>query len=319
MRAGLSSSRHERFAFTLVELLVVIAIIGVLVAMLLPAVQAAREAARRMQCGNNLKQIGIAVHGYHNALKQLPPGSFWTYDPGHFPPPQTIDRKGTILVHLLPYIEQQALFNSFNFKIKNVDETLITGSTKKVVETVIPAYTCPSDYDTIWGSRACHSYAASRGPTTTPNNGACNCSHSWNAYATATGDDPKFAGPFTRIHFNNTFTEIRDGLTKTIFFGEVRPRCSIHAQQGWATSNNGNGYASTLYPINIDTCDDANPDPCRRPCNWNLEAGFKSAHPGGAHFLMGDGSVHFVAESIDHQTYQYLGQKDDRQPITQSF
>jgi len=68
----------------------------------------------------------------------------------------------------------------------------------------------------------------------------------------------------------------------------------------------GNGYCTTIIPINYDTCNDQAPDNCARPCNWNTETGFKSSHPGGAHFLFGDGSVHLVQQTIDHQTYQYL-------------
>ena len=106
-------------------------------------------------------------------------------------------------------------------------------------------------------------------------------------------------------------SEITDGLSNTILFGEVRPRCSEHARNGWAMTNDGNGFCTTLIPINYDTCNENAPDPCHRPCNWTTEVGFKSAHPGGAQFLMGDGSVQWLPQSIDHQTYQYLGGKSD--------
>ena len=100
-------------------------------------------------------------------------------------------------------------------------------------------------------------------------------------------------------------------LSKTIFFGEVRPQCSQHVRGGWVASNNGNGYCTTLIPINFDTCNDRAPDPCHRSCNSNTEVGFKSNHPGGANFLIGDGSVQFLEEAIDHQMYQYLGAMND--------
>jgi hypothetical protein len=112
---------------------------------------------------------------------------------------------------------------------------------------------------------------------------------------------------------------VTDGLSKTIFFGEVRPRCSQHAQNGWTSSNDGNGYCSKLIPINFDTCNDNSPDFCHRSYNWNAEVGFRSAHAGGAHFLFGDGAVHLLAESIDHQMYQYLGAKNDGQPVRLDF
>ena len=133
-------------------------------------------------------------------------------------------------------------------------------------------------------------------------------------------DSPgNFAGPFTRIGTAAGLQQVSDGLSKTIFFGEVRPACSEHASNGWATSNNGNGYCTTLIPINFDTCNEDAADPCQRPCNWNTEVGFKSAHPGGAQFLLGDGSIRFLPEDIDHQAYQYLGAKNDGQPIAINF
>ena len=81
-------------------------------------------------------------------------------------------------------------------------------------------------------------------------------------------------------------------------------------------ANNGNGLFSTIIPINTNTCDEANPDPCKRPCNWNLDFGYKSLHPGGALFLMGDNSVQFFPQSIDHWTYQWLGTIDDGHAAT---
>ena len=110
-------------------------------------------------------------------------------------------------------------------------------------------------------------------------------------------------------------SQITDGLSKTIFMGEVRVPCSVHAQAGWAFTNNGNGYCTTLIPINYDTCTDTAPDPCHRSCTWNTDVGFKSAHPGGAQFLFGDGSVRLLQDAIDLQMYQYLGAKADGQII----
>jgi hypothetical protein len=90
-------------------------------------------------------------------------------------------------------------------------------------------------------------------------------------------------------------------------------------REGWAYTNNGNGYCTTIIPINYDTCKEQASDPCARPCNWNTEVGFKSAHSGGAFFLFGDGSVHFLQQTIDHQTYQYLGAKSDGNIISTDF
>jgi prepilin-type N-terminal cleavage/methylation domain-containing protein/prepilin-type processing-associated H-X9-DG protein len=302
-------------AFTLVELLVVITIIAILIALLLPAVQAAREAARRMQCANNLKQIGVALHGYHDTFRCFPPGSIYTLQNPNY----DWAWKGTVLVRILPYIEQKALHDRFDFS-QPINGQTFPGTTTLIQSTPIAVYRCPSDVrPDVLNGVALHNYAASHGPSAHANNDVCSCStyDTWNAYALAPYDDPtNFAGPFSRLGTCTKATDIRDGLSNTIFFGEVRPLCSIHNQQGWATSNNGQGLVSTLVPINYDSC---NPNPgmdpdgqsCHSFCNWNMELGFKSLHPGGAQFLMGDGSVHFFLETIDHWTYQYLGAKAD--------
>src|SRR5690606_640264 len=129
-------SAISRRGFTLVELLVVIAIIGILVAMLLPAVQAAREAARRSQCKNNLKQIGLAVFTYEDTFKCLPPGGIWSSSSG-------AAKKGSALVRLLPFIEQKPLYDAIDFNKKNVDGALMPGTTEKVASQLIPTYICP--------------------------------------------------------------------------------------------------------------------------------------------------------------------------------
>jgi prepilin-type N-terminal cleavage/methylation domain-containing protein/prepilin-type processing-associated H-X9-DG protein len=308
--------------FTLVELLVVITIIGILIALLLPAVQAAREAARRMKCSNNLKQIGVALHNYECQSGVYPPGAFWGGNYTH--------HKGSILVHILPQIEQQALYASFDFSQPVVDGQTLRGTTTPIGSIIVSVYICPSDNhpgviatpahapsQIVGGRVALHNYAASAGPTPMIDNGACSCAEGakWNAYATSAFDAAYFTGAFTRMNISLRPADFHDGLSNTIFFGEIRPLCSWHNDSGWATSNNGNGYSHTLIPINYDTCNDASPNNCRRPCNWNTETGFRSTHPGGAQFLLGDGSVQFLGESIDFQTYQRLGDRRDGKSI----
>ena len=323
----------KRRGFTLVELLVVIAIIGILIALLLPAVQAAREAARRMQCSNNLKQIGLAVLSYEDNHGTLPPGAFW------YPIEGTGITKqgGPILVHLLPFVEQRMLYDLFSFDVVSTDVEIYAKKGpdgKSIASTPISAYICPSDthggqikaegdaYDGVPDAYvAAHNYSASRGPSGLSNNSGCSCSHPFNAYAIesySTADrSADFPGPFSRRGYPVRLNAITDGLSNTIFFGEVRPECSVHAGNGWATTNNGNGYCSTIIPINYDSCKHSGGNGCQRYCNWNVADGFKSNHPGGAQFLYGDGSAHFLRQDIDHQMYQYLGAKADGQTIAE--
>lgn len=300
------SVRHKspRCAFTLVELLVVIAIIGILVGLLLPAVQAAREAVRRMSCSNNLKQLGLAIHNFESANKRLPPGAIWS---------SSGNKKGSVLIYLLPYLEQENLYQQFDLTKPNTDEQVFPNSSQMIGATSVPVFVCPSDnHPTNPYGFAMHNYAASRGPTELYENSSCYCDYAWKSLAQAPLDHPtNFAGPFTRVGTRIRLSEISDGLSTTLFFGEVRPKFSEHVRNGWAQSNNGNGYCSTLIPINYDTSNDSSSDPCRRSFNWNTEVGFKSAHTGGANFLIGDGSIQFISASIDHTTYQGLGAKQD--------
>lgn len=312
---SLPRHRSTQFGFTLVELLVVIAIIGVLVALLLPAVQAARESARRATCINNLKQIGLAVWNYEDSHKRLPPGAVWQ-------PSKNVTR-GSVYVYLLPYLEQGTVYDRIDLKDKNVEKQRLVPGGPRIAEVEIETILCPSDpplSNDPAPKKAKFNYAASRGPTELYPNPAAKCDHEWEDFAIAPLDDGRnFAGPFTRVGVAAKASQVADGLSNTIFFGEVRPECSQHAQAGWLDSNNGNGYCSTIIPINYDTCDDGSDDPCHRSYNWNTAAGFKSYHSGGANFLLGDGSVHFLEEGIDHNAYQALGGKSEGAVINESI
>jgi prepilin-type N-terminal cleavage/methylation domain-containing protein/prepilin-type processing-associated H-X9-DG protein len=308
----------RRLAFTLVELLVVIVIIGILVSLLLPAVQAARESARRTQCTNNLHQLGIGLAAYESANNIFPPGARWYGD-------NNGGNRGNILMTILPFIEQLMIYEQFDFS-KVTDGQTFGSSTRMIGATIIPTYVCPSDLNSdLYNGRACANYAASNGPSAQINSSACSCPNygDWNQFALAPYCNPDdYAGPFMRSGVIatrrgvTTAVEVRDGLSNTIFFGETRRGCSGHEAAGWAWSNDGNGLVATLYPINYDSCHaDPSPDGCSQPRNWNTELGFKSRHPGGAQFLFGDGAVHFLEQSIDHWTYQYLGAKADGQTV----
>lgn len=312
--------KTRRFAFTLVELLVVIAIIGILIALLLPAVQAAREAARRMSCANRLKQLGLALHNYHDTYKAFPFGTRQD-DPANTLPnrPWTAGdhRKGSMLVKLLPYIEQAPLYEKLDFKFDvNVQlATLGFGPGEP------PTIRCPSDTYVNTG-RGQSSYAPSMGNQRMPGR---SCSvYPGNNFGTgptghgSTGSGQNISGVFGRwCWWSAKFRDIRDGTSSVIMMGEILPYCGDHHRGGW---NNPNAlWTATTAPINFPTCRDVPPgfagtDGCNADGNWQTSQGFKSKHPGGAQFVFCDGSVHFLAETINYITYQRLGDRRDGQP-----
>ena len=332
------SKGAQRKAFTLVELLVVIAIIGVLVGLLLPAVQAAREAARRMSCQNNLKQLGLAMHTYHDTHKKLPMNWFDVYG----------GKNLTVFVGILPYIEQSALFNGIDMTVtKNITVYPVNG--KPVGQHVIPTFQCPSDPaaylpDPSTGyARA--SYAPSIGAQWMESAAGCNLATTAGAYPSGQGldsnndgEDPfnrgnvrsdygnqNVSGPFGRGYFtpySANFRELQDGTSNTILVGEVRSDCQLYSPWGWSWPESL--WYATTAPINFPTCPNSKSfgsAPCfsNNSNNWNAIFGFKSLHTGGAQFVFGDGSIRFVTESIDRLTYARLGDKQDGGVVGSEF
>lgn len=322
-----------RKGFTLVELLVVIAIIGILVGLLLPAVQAAREAARRMQCSNNLKQLGLSLHMYNDTFKRFPgataslPGIADTVGGNGQPWSAGGWRKGSQVVKLLPYIEQTALYNAIPMDL-DVEAWFATvqpagrpfaGIMPRTFQ--VSTFVCPSDppsrVDIAVGN-----YGCSMGSQAMPANGAA-CTLYPNHINGVTGhgssnNPANISGVFSRFHWSAKLGDITDGTSNTIAMGEIRPNCADHHNNGW---HNGNSlWTSTVPPVNYNTCrGEAGGSPATgaRTCNsfdvWMTSQGFKSKHTGGAQFVLCDGSVHFVSQSVDYQTYQILGARADGQ------
>jgi prepilin-type N-terminal cleavage/methylation domain-containing protein/prepilin-type processing-associated H-X9-DG protein len=319
-------TRQRRSGFTLVELLVVIAIIGVLIGLLLPAVQSAREAARRSACTNNLKQLGLGLQTYHDSNNKFPPGGIWYTNNTNAK--NWSKNRGSLLYYILPFIEQSTLQDAFDdsktIAYQQFSTAPASGS-PYIAGTLVTSFRCPSDDSSPYndvsingiapGNLATFSYSASKGPSRTGNNPAGQCSEraAWDAYKLSASDRTP-AGPFTRLgrFYECAVTDVKDGLSKTIFMGEVRPDCTFHISRGWAHASCTQGMISTIYPINYDSCTrDKSNGNCAWWSNWSTEFAFKSRHPGGCQFVFGDGSVHFLQENVDHQTYQYLGGKDD--------
>jgi prepilin-type N-terminal cleavage/methylation domain-containing protein len=328
--------KRNHKGFTLVELLVVIAIIGVLVALLLPAVQAAREAARRMSCGNNMKQLGLAVHTYANTFKEQFPIGTRDQDPANNPGnrPWTggNHRKGSVLVKILPYMEQTPLFESLDFRFDVYAQLNTLGydnGGKRIAN-----FICPSDGTTsgkLNRDRQYFNYATSIGNQNMPGRGWCNeyPDNSFNTRANgvlggnlfrngATGhgsrnDGINISGAFSRYSWSVGFNDILDGTANTIMMGEILPSCGDHHRGGWYNPNAL--WTATTAPINYNTCGKDqqldNQQNCNDFRNWQTSQGFKSDHPAGAQFVLCDASVQFIAESIDYLNYQRLGDRRD--------
>ena len=318
--------QNKQSGFTLVELLVVIAIIGVLIALLLPAVQAAREAARRIKCSNNLKQYGLALHNYHDIHKSFPPGGTdWGQGP-----------RISWQVRVLPFTEQNTIYDQLDMSLPEVPFQIINVGTQQLEarRAQVPYAMCPDDTaEPIYEEWAQTSYTGSVGSQlVNSNNSSCN---TWiapgvnydadrgNVDSGSTRTNALLSGVFNRIGTTGliTFASIRDGTSNTIMVGEILGDCSEHKQGWWSNDGMGNAHASTSAPLNtLTTCALSEAEATKRgyinpECfnwnNWNYSWGFRSYHPAGANFLLGDGSVHFIASEVDYETYQKLGGRND--------
>ncbi|MCR9116241.1 MAG: DUF1559 domain-containing protein [bacterium] len=286
--------QERRGGFTLVELLVVIAIIGVLIALLLPAVQAAREAARRTSCTNNLKQFGLALHNYHDTNQKFPIGG------KHGEP------RDTWWHHTLPYVEQNNLYEKINFNGTGCCTALGTGGATTVV---IDASTCPSDpgAGSVSGQGFQGNYVANFGST--------HMEQGTVAYGYGDNGNGLFYG-----NSKTGFRDITDGSSNTALIAELLVNGAATSQndmRGRYWNNDGGGvFFSTLHNPNT-TVQDKLKSYCvaatNMPCttSGNNIVSVRSQHPTGALCCFADGSVHFITETINNATWNNIGQRND--------
>lgn len=303
------SSNGSRSAFTLVELLVVIAIIGILVALLLPAVQAAREAGRRMQCQSNMKQVGIALHTYHDTYKRFPTGQ------------QASIQRANWRVHLFPYMEREPFYQKLN--LNDVYNSPL------LVKTVFPEWQCPS----------------SQAPETQPQSWVtwwANNNHQVPAYIGIMGAYPDPSGVTTSIYNSNyggwwsnngmllaneasRFSDCADGTSNVIIVGEqsglvgkLDYRNGYYTPWGGVTFGQpigkqaagadcwGVGLTCVAYRINSRTASSAGSD-----TSYKGNTILNSAHPAGINVLLNDGAVRFTGDAFAFNIFQRLCVRSD--------
>ena len=292
--------QQSRTAFTLIELLVVIAIIAVLIALLLPAVQQAREAARRTQCRNNLKQIGLALHNYHDTHGVFPPG--WVGRGTNYSPTSTnycsgngIPHQAPWTVFLLPNIDQAALYNQLNLNADFSDAGIDVPAPNRQFIVPMPAYQCPSDNELAVHSRRLCYFAVMGGgtPDCTTDGGGRAMSRNGTLYVNS------------RINFR----DLTDGSSNVFMVGESRYAQVIDARS-WATSAKMDGLG--IVVTSAVAIEQINLHP--KSGGTYVTRGFSSHHTGGCQVVMGDGSVHFFNENMNLQTYQQLAVRNDSLP-----
>ena len=289
--ASLSIHRARR-GFTLIELLVVIAIIAVLIALLLPAVQQAREAARRSQCINNLKQLGLALHNYHDTMTVFPPGWLGVQGGVSHMEGQSGFAWGA---HLLPYMDQAPLYTQINFNLSCADAANTVAR-----QTVLNVFRCPSDPSpNTWAlpEEADPTHILATLPT-------ANYVGSFGSQGFETicvgGAFPAAQCMGDGMFFHNSSTRMRDvtdGSSNTIFLGEHRTDNAL----GWHSTWVGAVPAGEESIARVLAVSDHTPN---HPA-LHIDD-YSSWHVGGVHLLLGDGRVRFVTQNIDSNVFRAL-------------
>jgi prepilin-type N-terminal cleavage/methylation domain-containing protein len=304
-------ARRHRAGFTLIELLVVIAIIAILIGLLLPAVQKVREAANRTQCINNLKQIGVALHNYHDVLRSFPPGARAISNSAYYE---------NWAISMLPYMEQDALKNLYQTNKLNEDPVQ-----NQVQTATVPIFVCPTDPDQFM---PIHPYA---GPGVNqfymPGSykaceGLCDGTYYFDRYDDAgtlvAGGHYNWRGALhvTRVDKNLTaerITNIKDGTSNTLLVGEYTTKTAQEHRGFWAYSywewsmsavstTPSGGVAPYILLPDINACKAQETNPSYSAC----KRGWSSLHPGVVNFVLCDGSVRSISTSIDMHVLEGL-------------
>lgn len=338
----------RRLGFTLVELLVVIAIIGILVALLLPAVNSAREAARRTTCKNNLRQVALAFNTYHEANKKFPAGAECSSSNSN------CNRYGCVnwFIRILPFIEEKAVFNQLDLTRKMYD--LSSPNPNAILNKTFAMMKCPSDpggglqthgrfspsscADVMAGPKAAYPDKRSMGAGYVPSGGPVyptgstpatayplNFTHNTIAYPLPGPNVGQFntggPGMFVSGRIPYKIKDCKDGVSNTFLAGEQLPAITVHAM----VFNSGMAVSSTYLPPNyhyiqgIINRENYLVTGLENDALDNGNAtdnGFKSEHPGGVHVAMGDAATIFITDDIDYKVYNFLGGRADGQIVT---
>ena len=318
-------SKRRRRGFTLVELLVVIAIIGILIGMLLPAVQQVREAARRIECGNNARQLALGCLNYESAFMRFPPGlncpkqgdeggdrdgvffsSNEYIDGTPFPSAPQSGKFGSWMVWIMPFIEANNSFQQLDLNFRERAMNNVLGPDSPGAQ-IIPAFLCPSDFSddiVIFQDDfyfAPNSYFGVGGVT------------SWFIAGGVSGD-----GILT-ANSSITFSQISDGSSNTLLIGErysFDPEWPVYTdKRGWAWSDAlslQNCLSGVDEPINYQLPEGSGPNPGNFLTNKKINS-FGSGHPGGANFALADGSVHYLSNTgaADLEVLERLAVRND--------
>ena len=300
----------RRSGFTLIELLVVIAIIAILIALLLPAVQQAREAARRTQCKNKMKQIALALHNYHDSVGVMPFSTICRINGGH--PGSSTNARQSWFHMILPYVEQDNLFEAMQIKI---EAEQFPGSWNPEASVIVDTFMCPTD---------------PLNPKTTQQgfHGNYIPCHGASDAGSGNGVPPQnLRGMFYPLS-KTKLTDVKDGTSNTIMLGEIRLQedsvpasgtgnvvCGgTHDLRGrYHNTYHGNSTFTTMRSPNTPVgdatqyCNGTEDVPCRECRTNNGEIHARSWHAGGIQAAMGDGSVRFFSDNINQATFQALG------------